>query len=89
MCLVILVMIISSQAADSGAEDTLARLNEIETKALALSGECGKCRTVYVKDCTITMRKVVTPVTVRRCLSSMVGDDGQCIEGVRNKCSVR
>ena len=64
--------------------DTIATLNEIDGKDHCNDGayedkmpkECERCRTIHVKDCTITMRKVVTPVTVKRCLARKMVEDG-------------
>ena len=82
--LVVVVMIIIFAISVTGnlAEEDIEKLNEI--------GDCISCQTVFVKDCIITMKKKVTPVMVRRCLSrKVIGESGHCSGGVRNKCSIR
>ena len=54
-----------------------------------MTQECEACHTIYIKDCTITMKRVVTPVKVKKCMTKMRGNDGQCGAGVRKKCSIR
>jgi hypothetical protein len=54
-----------------------------------MTQECGMCHTIYIKDCTITMKTVMMPVKVKKCITKMVGGDGQCVGGVRKKCSIR
>ena len=77
--MIIIIIYITSAAGKIALED-IDRLNEI--------GDCGLCQTVFVKDCMIIMKKMVTPMMVRRCVSrKMVGES--CSGGVRNKCSIR
>ena len=54
-----------------------------------LTQECAVCHTIHIKDCTITMKKVVTPVKVKKCMTKVRGNEGQCVGGVRKKCSIR
>ena len=80
--LVVMIVIYATSAAGNIAEEDIEKLNEI--------GDCELCQTVFVKDCIITMKKKVTPVMVRRCLSrKVIGESGHCSGGVRNKCSIR
>ena len=82
--LTLMILVITYKAsAVSVPADTIARLNEIdEYKKIngkhsfsdgayndQTSHECERCRTIHVKDCTITMRKVVTPLNVKRCVA--------------------
>ena len=92
-----ILVIIYKASAVSVHEDNIARLTEVGTDNCK-DGVCKDqvfkegqmCRLIHVKDCTITMRKVVTPVTVKRCLArKMVEDARECIGEVRHKCSVR
>ena len=77
---VVMIIIYATSAAGKIAEEDIDRLNEI--------GDCGLCQTVFVKDCMIIMKKMVTPVMVRRCVSRKVVGES-CSGGVRNKCSIR
>ena len=80
--LVVMIVIYATSAAGNIAEEDIEKLNEI--------GDCKLCQTVFVKDCTIIMRKTLKPVRVRRCVSRKVmGERGHCSGGVRNKCSIR
>ena len=80
--LVVMIVIYATSAVVNIAEEDIEKLNEI--------GDCKLCQTVFVKDCIITMKKKVTPVMVRRCLSrKVIGESGHCSGGVRNKCSIR
>ena len=54
-----------------------------------ITQECGVCHTIHIKDCTITMKKVLTPVKVKKCMTKVRGNEGQCVGGVRKKCSIR
>ena len=80
--LVVMIVIYATSAVVNIAEEDIEKLNEI--------GDCKLCQTVFVKDCIITMKKKVTPVMVRRCLSrKVIGESGHCSGGVRSKCSIR
>ena len=54
-----------------------------------ITEKCTKCHTVYIKDCTITMKKVLLPVKVKRCLKKTRYRVGQCVDGVIERCSIR
>jgi len=89
----VMVILIYSTTAVSVAQEYSERLNVIEEEnmeELLVTEDPGLCQRVHVKDCTITMKKMVTPVMVRKCLTGkVVGETGLCHGGVRNKCSIR
>ena len=79
---------------DERKENTFGDYKEVMLKDIAvwedrMTQECGGCHTIHIKDCTITMKKVLTPVKVKKCMTKMRGNDGQCAGGVRKKCSIR
>ena len=79
---------------DEGKDNTFGDCKEVMLKDIAvcedrMTQECGVCHTIHIKDCTITMKTVVTPVKVKKCMTKMRGNDGQCGAGVRKKCSIR
>ena len=89
----VMVILIYLTTEVSVTQEYSERLNVIEeetTEELLVTEDPGLCQRVHVKDCTITMRKMVTPVMVRKCLPRKVmGETGLCHGGVRNKCSIR
>ena len=69
VCLVMVIFIYFT-GVDTVAQDHSE--NEIEDESmedLLSTEEYGLCQRVHVKDCTITMKKMVTPVMVRKCHS--------------------
>ena len=50
--------------------------------------ECGVCHTVHMRDCTITMKKVLIPHMYKRCHVNK-RQSRMCVEGVRRVCEVR
>ena len=89
----VMVILIYLTTAVSVTQEYPERLNDIEEETmeeLLVIKDRGLCQRVHVKDCTITMKKMVTPVMVRKCLPRKVmGETGLCHGGVRNKCSIR
>ena len=53
--------------------------------------DCEHCHTVTMKQCDITMTKVVVPVKVRKCSpAKLTSFDGvSCVDGARTRCKVR
>ena len=54
-----------------------------------ITQKCGACHTIHIKDCTITMKTVLTPVKVKKCMTKIKVHDGQCVAGERKTCSIR
>ena len=53
--------------------------------------DCEHCHTVTVKQCDITIKKMVVPVKVRKCSpAKLTSFDGvPCVDGARTRCKVR
>ena len=83
-----IIIVLLNKVGTNVGQESIDTLNEIEDETL--EDDCGFCQTVHVKDCTITMKKVVTPVMVRKCVTrKVVAERGNCVGGVRTKCSIR
>ena len=65
---------------DEGKDNTFGDCKEVMLKDIAvcedrMTQECGVCHTIHIKDCTITMKTVVTPVKVKKCMTKTRGDE--------------
>ena len=65
------------------------KVNTIDECKEVMTQERGGCHTIHIKDCTITMKTVVTPVKVKKCMTKTRGDEGKCVGGVRKTCKIR
>ena len=73
----------------SDTRNTITR-DIIEDREEAVGDDCKQvCHTIHIKDCTITMKKVLIPVKVKKCVAKEGGEGGQCVGGVMKKCSIR
>ena len=88
MILIVLYIVILDTVG-SDTRDTITR-DTIEDIEEAVGDDCKQvCHTIHIKDCTITMKKVLIPVKVKKCVTKGGGEGGQCVGGVRKKCSIR
>ena len=88
------IMLIMLTGVKANPRDTFKSLDERKNNTIddckeVMTRKCGACHTIHIKDCTITMKTVVTPVKVKKCMTKTKGDEGQCVGGVRKTCKIR
>jgi hypothetical protein len=80
---VLCIIIISAQAALNISD---GRGDSKHVMKLDMTEEHRVCHTIHVKNCTITMKKVLRPVMVKNCVTNK---SEKCVAGEMKTCSKR
>ena len=91
MILVLVVIVIMDRVSAVSVTKDITEDDDCKQVMIREKARCeyGVCHTIHIKDCTITMKEVLTPVKVKKCVAKGGGEGGQCVGGVRKKCGIR